>query len=90
MGWLKKIVSRLKKCILIVRKEVEVKESKKPQDQVKIPETEENHDPFFCPYCKGKISAKVVMVFNKMYKCSKCKKKFFMAKIPGDFYCLWI
>lgn len=35
-----------------------------------------------CPHCKGVISNIEKLYFGKVYRCSKCKGKYFIVKEP--------
>ena len=47
---------------------------------------EEASGPLLCPYCGKKISNVCDIELNEKYRCSNCKKNFFVVKIPRDIY----
>lgn len=39
-----------------------------------------------CPHCYSLIMNIEKLEYNKKYKCSKCQGKFFIIKVPIDFF----
>lgn len=39
-----------------------------------------------CPYCYSVITNVEELKYNKKYKCSSCNGKFFIVKLPKDFF----